>query len=519
MQTRTLTAVRITLLVALPGAAARGGTLHGTVKLGGIIENQTGDRSAVQETYNVYNGFSLDQLRLSGTPGQSDYLMLDLREINLDSRRADLVYRRPGFFGFNAGYDQTRQLFSPDGAVNSMRKDWKVGAQYSPLKWLDLSGNFNYLSRDGGRISFPPGTPSVLGTGYDNVLKSGQLAAQVQRGRSGGALAYDVSKFSDRLNGSADRTGQVVSARFYAPTPFYDNWTNLLRAAYGVSKLSATDIDYKLSHFQYTGVVAPVRLLEFRYNFDASRLDDQATALRTDRFQNGLDATWFHKFGQVSGGYVYETNDDDRTLTQYHSWQAGTVLRYGKYVTARVNYAGRNKNDQEDLTLLKDIESNRLRARLQVQPIEPLAVGGGYARRERECPDIRVKSDGEAANGFARYTYAGWGGLSAEYSYSNDTFRDRAGGFDSRSDIATLRGDFDRIKDLRLGSGVTYLNIGRDLDIEKWLVFVEGAYRFRNKYLIEAKYNAYNYDDYILVGRYYTANVLRMNVGYDFNLK
>jgi hypothetical protein len=310
-----------------------------------------------------------------------------------------------------------------------------------------------------------------------------------------------------------------VSARLYTPCFFYDKWTHLVRGAYGISKLSENEIDYKLSSFEYTGIVRPLHAFEFKYNFDASRVDDEATSLKTDRFQNSFDATCFYKFGQVSGGYVYETNDDDHTLTHYNSWRAGTVFRFRKFVTARVNYSERNKKDQEELTLLKDVEADRFRARLQVQPIAPLTVGGGYSWREREFPDIRVKTEGDVASGFVRYTCSGWGAISGEYSYTNDTYDDLVAGFNTRSDIVTGRVDFDRIKDLQLGGGVTYLDIGGDLDIEKSMIFVEGAYTLRNDYHIEVKYNVYNYDDYVLLDRYYTANVVWVNVGYDFDLK
>jgi hypothetical protein len=66
---------------------------------------------------------------------------------------------------------------------------------------------------------------------------------------------------------------------------------------------------------------------------------------------------------------------------------------------------------------------------------------------------------------------------------------------------------------------VTYLDIRRDLDIEKSLVFAEGAYTLRDDYHLEVACNVYNYDDYVLLDRYYTANVLRINVAYDFHLR
>lgn len=520
MRMTTIKTLLVLLAVALPASAVSAGTVNGTVKVGGIIMNQSGDRTAVQETYNVFDGFSLDQIRLNGTMAAADHFMLDLREINLDSRKADFVYRRPGLFKVDAAYDQNRRLFSSDGGLNAERKDWRAGAQYAPVKWLMLHGNMNYQTREGDREPYPVGTvDGFLGGRYDNSLKVGEVSAAVNHNRYGGAVTYRLADFNDDLDGSADRRGQVLSARLYGPCRFYDKWTHLVRGSYGTSKLNNLDLETKFTRFEYTGVIAPLHAFQFKYNFDASRTDDDATAVKTDRFQNNFDATWFHPFGQVTGGYGYETNDDDDFLTSYQSWRAGTVLRYGKYVTARVNYAGRNKNDEEDLTLLKDVESSRFNAKLQVMPIEGLSFGGNYAQREREFPDIGVEVDGEAAGGFARYAYEGWGSISGQYDYAKDDYDDLYAGFNARSDIFTARATFDRIKDVRLGGGMTYLDIGGDLDIEKWVVFAEGRYTLQNNYHLEVKYNAYNYDDYVLLDRYYTANVLRINVGYDFDLK
>jgi hypothetical protein len=519
MRMKTITTAWVTLVVALAASSAGAAKVDGTVKMGGTIFSEAGDRSAVQETYNVYDGYSLTQIRLNGTLDPRQYFMLDLRDMNLDSRQGSFAYRVPGMFQLTAGYNQHRQVFDPARSVTSDRKNWKIGASLTPSRWVSVSGNFGYLTRDGDRLSYPLGTLSVLGTGYDNALKTGTVTVDAHKDRRGGAISYSLSDFSDNVNSDADRKGQVVSARLYAPMPFYDRWTHLLRASYGVRKLSNGDLEYKLSSFQYTGVLEPVTKLQLKYNFDASRVDDQSTKLKTDRFQNNVDAAYFYKYGRVDAGYGYETNDDDRSLTSYQSWRAGTVFRYQKYVTARVDYAGRNKDDLEDVTLLKDLESYQFRGKLDVRPIDRLSLGGGYAKRHREFTDIHVVSDGKVWNGSARYDYERWGSVSADYEYSEDEFTDLLAPYATDARIVTGRVEFTRIRNLHLAGGVTYLDIRKDLNIEKSMVSVEGSYRLLRDYQLEVKYNVYNYDDYILLNRYYTANVLRINVAYDLHWK
>jgi len=510
------TAILPAVVATLVASPLWAGNWDGTIKVGGIVIDEEGDLSTVQETYNIHDGFSLTQIRLSGGPDPNHYLRLDLREINLDGRQGDFLYRKPGMFRLKASFDQHRQVFDPHRAVTSERKDWKLGARITPVKWLSVSGDYNNLKREGDRLSFPVGTESALGTGYDYTLHSGGIGLEARKNRRGAAVKYRVSEFTDDRNTDADRTGQVLSARVYAPCLLYDKLTHLFRAAYGISDLPNRDLDYTLKKFQYTGVVRPVRQFQFKYDFDAQRIDNESTNLQTDRFQNIVDATYFHDAGSVFAGYGYEMNDDDRRLTSYHSWRAGTTVRSDTYV-AKFRYSGRVKRDDEDLTLLKDSEASRLRADFEIRPVPGFDLGLGFNVRDREFPDIGVESEGRAIRSHGGYSYGGWGRLSGTYTFTEDRYRDRAGSYDVNNHVVTGRVDLERIKDLRLSSGLTYMEAREDLDIEKSILFFEGVYTVRDNLHFEVKYNIFNYDDFILRDRYYTANVVWFNVAYDLH--
>src|SRR5262245_58449997 len=113
MRTSTQISVAGALSIVLLGHAAAATTLDGTLKLGGIILDETGDLSAVQETYNIYDGFNVSEVSLTGTFNPRNHFRLFLSDINLDSRRADFQYRMPGTFKLTGGYDQHRQVFDP----------------------------------------------------------------------------------------------------------------------------------------------------------------------------------------------------------------------------------------------------------------------------------------------------------------------------------------------------------------------------------------------------------------------
>jgi hypothetical protein len=328
-------------------------------------------------------------------------------------------------------------------------------------------------------------------------------------------VAYDFSDYADDLSDVVDRNGRIFSARLYTPDPFIDKLTHAFRAAYGIHEISDSDLDYTLTNFQYSGTVRPHPRFQFKYGFFANRVDNESTDLKTDNFRNSLDATVYHEYGRVFGGYTYETNDDDRTLTSFDMYRVGAVLR-GSKASIKINYANRNKKDLEELTLLKESESQTFSARGQLQVSKNFVLGGRVYARERELPDIGVEIDGRSANVFARYSYESWGSIGVDYTRSSDEYDDRVGRFDTESNFVTSRAEFTRLKNLRLAGGATLIDIEEDLDIEKSVMFVEADYTIREDYHLEVRYNVYNYDDYILLDRYYTANVVWLNVAYDF---
>jgi hypothetical protein len=508
----------IVLLIALPISAAR---LNGTLKLGTIsLDEEAGDLAAMQETYNIHDGFSVSQVLLNGQLSSRSFFMLNLEEINLDSRKGLLSYRVTDLGQLNIRHDKHRQLFDAGGAVVSEREDWHFGASVTPADWLSLTGASNIQVRDGERLDYPIESASFLGNRYDYTLSNHRFEAEVHKDGRALAIGYETSDLSDDLLAGADRSGRIFSARVHGKCLLFPiDLSHYARVAFGKQELSDSNLDHTLSAFQYVGTVKPHDRFHLSYKLHLNRIDDDATDLRTDYIRNDFDLTYRHRYGRVFGGYGYVTNDDDRTLTSYDTWHLGTAFRYEDWVRAKISYASSNKTAEEDLTLLKDVEDSRFKASVQSRPVEELTVGASFVDRMREFPAIDVKADGKTVSTFARLAVTPWGALSADYSYSDEDYDDRAGGFQSESHTVTGRVDFEAIEDLRLSAGLTYLDIGKDLDIEKSVLMFEGRYDLLEDYFVEVKYNVYNYDDYVLLDRYYTANVVWVNFGYRLSLE
>jgi hypothetical protein len=493
------------------------GSVQGVVKLGAISIDESGkDLTAMQETYNIYEGFSVSQIKLNGQVGQRSSFFLDLKEINQDSGKGLFTYRVQDLAKFTVKYGRHRQLYDADGSVSSERKDWRVGASVTPTDWSRVTADFGHQTRTGDRLGQPTGGNSVLGGNYDYTIINGKVAAEARHnsGRSF-VVGWDFNAFDDDQFTAARRRGDVLSARLNGPCLLFPTKvTHFIRAAYGKQSLESFRLDQTMSNFQYLGMYKPNRALQFKYRFYAGQIKDDATTYQTDNIRNDFDAKLYHNYGQVFGGYGYVTNDDDLRLTENHAWRLGLSLHHQKLLRFRISYANSEKTDQEQRTLLKDIESSRLKVSLKSQLHDNLSVGMTYADRRREFPVIDVVADGKRVSVFSRVDANDLGAISLEYSYSEDSYDDRVAGFDVNNNALTGRIDFNRVKNLNLAAGITYLSISQDLDIEKTILMFEGDYTFADDYFIEVKYNVYNYDDYLIRDRYYSANVIWLNVGY-----
>src|SRR5262245_28166607 len=108
MKPRFLIAMICLLGTAATAHADSTAVWEGRVRVGGILIDETGDRSAMQETYNLFEGVSLSSLFLKGHSDPRTHLLLDLTDINLGDRRGRFDFRRVGALHLVSTYAESR---------------------------------------------------------------------------------------------------------------------------------------------------------------------------------------------------------------------------------------------------------------------------------------------------------------------------------------------------------------------------------------------------------------------------
>ena len=525
---RNAAAIWVACAVLVPMCAAADSTSvwNGEVRVGGVIEDETGDVSVMQETFNIHEGVTVTRLRLNGRFDRNTHLYLDADNLTLDGRRAQLDLRRTGWGRFRSKYDENEFIFDPAGAVVSTRRDWFSTLTLTPRRWLWVSGDYNLQTRRGDRIGFPNGVDSNIGDAYDSNLN--RWRAQVQANHHlgvSGSLQYDGVALSDGIDPRHQRDGMILSANLRLPGFITNRLTHVLRGSIGESELPTLGTSYDLMTVQYTGVAALMRPLRLKYRFYAAQVDDKAEDNQTDRWIHDVDAEFQWKAALASAGYGWEAWDDDRSVTTYDNIRAALSLHHpNQKISGRLAYSTRNKEDEEDQTLLRDTEYARAEVRLDARPMAGVTLGGRAAERTRKLPDLDAEAEGLAISAYGTYRYEHFGEtgviaatLGADYRYGDDDYDNAVGEYHVTSQFVTGRIDLDVYEKIRAAAAVHFIDLGDDIDIEKSILSFELGYTFFSKFDAKAKYNVYNYDDFLIAGRYYTANVVWIDVGYGFS--
>jgi hypothetical protein len=499
---------------------------EGRVRVGGILMDDTGNKSVMQDTYNIFEGVSLSSLHLNGQFDPRNHLLLDLTDINLGDRRGQLDVRRAGTLHLLSTYAESRYVFDASGNIDARRRNSLNTLTYTPSRWLWLSGDYNLQTRTGDRVPLNPGPPGWLGYAYDSKLHRWRGEAQMRASSGiGGTVAYDGVRQNDALDDRRERSGYVVSAILQVPHLVIPRLTNIVRGAIGRSELPYSGLGFDLKNIQYTGLLDATRMLRLKYRFYGSSIDDEATRMRTDNFIHDVDVSARWHRALASAGYGWEALDDDHAVTTSQTWRGALSLSTAENkVSGRVAYSARNTDDEESTTLIKDTELARLDVRLDARPKPTVSIGGRVANRDRRMPDIASEANGWTGTAYATWRYEHFGDkgvvagdVGADYTYADDDYDLTTGHEQVTSNAATARVNVTYHDRIDARASVTYFEAGHDLDIHKSILSFGAGYKFAKGFSADAQYNAYNYDDYLVIARYYTANVVWLNVGYAFS--
>jgi hypothetical protein len=249
-----------------------------------------------------------------------------------------------------------------------------------------------------------------------------------------------------------------------------------------------------------------------------SRTDNEADGLETDNaISTLLLAKQFPRRAEASLAYEFRSQDDlvDRTETNAVIAKGTLLLRDDLRVRGQVAYA--EKKDDERTTLVGEEEITRHRWEIRYDHPAGHRLTLRYRDRRRDFEDIGAEADFSTFSTTATVNLPRWGTGFGTYSYSKGDYLNTTNAFKFEQHLITARATSIRHRHVQLTSGLTYLRSRLRADIEKIIFSVGANVDLSRGYQFNIRYNAHNYDDFMVSDRYYTANVVTVDLQKELN--
>ena len=514
-----ITILALLILSSILPVFAAASEQQGTVKVGYVFLDQTGNQAVNQGTSNIYEGVALSLHNYSALFDNGMRFNADMTNITLKNRNLWFSAGRSGHGGIEFRHKAYRRIYDFEGEKETHRytTNGRIWWQAHPL--VRLYGDIATTKRSGQSIQLfePESAIGLDNIDYSDVMYG--IGATVQKNRTLGSLEFRGSSFSDNESTLNDRTTQRMKASFSTQCRFYTKMS--WYAGYQYYRLKIKDRSDTLSANTFWG---GARLyynsgFNFRYSFIFDRADRTGDLVATDNISQALYAgkTW-RGFGGITVGYQYRVVDDLREQRSGNSWSASGWYKVIPDLTIRAGFGLQtlDVDDGRSLTGRRDRDRAWGSARY--------AFDQGWLRlklvgHQTDYDDIGSSADYLKGSADGSFEMAQYGIISAAYSYYKGDYTNSSGRFIFADH--TLSGDLltREYQHARLGFGGTYWRSRKDKDIESFSVRFTGLYSFDNGIGIEATYMSHNFDNLgdpsPVYTDYYTDNIVEVSVSYS----
>lgn len=505
---------------ALLGGSLWAGDGAGTIKLGYIYLDETGNQSVNHGTFNEYEGaaLSLDKFRYTFNNGMQS--RLDLKRISLNNRDLRGSLTKHGLFGLEITNNQYRRFYDFDGNTFARRAQTGAALWFKPNKYVTVSGGGNGIGYRGETADhFDPVIPAApTKVDYDQVSYNGGIRFN-KNGRMFQAR-YEHADFSDNYNSARDQSRFAVKLDGYFPVPNYEN--RLILSA-GFRRFES---EFKTSSFgMRSNMVWGAALanlpynLSVKYSFLFDRTASDSDYVATDNIINAgyVTYTWPAR-AAITVGYQHNINDDYFDEVKANSYYVSGWWKPAARFELRGEHGMRSEEVKAGSRLTGDQDFGRFRLSVKYRGEEVKFAKISYEGTRRENDQIGSDIDFNRFGLDLSAALKGYADLSGGYSYSAGEYENGEENFEFRDHVIYCDLTAREYYNFTAGLGGTYYRSQRDLDVESFVLRFSGNYKLGSGYYIEARYNIHNFDDFLVRDRYYTANIVEINISKDISL-
>ncbi len=489
----------------------------GDLKLGYTYLSDKGNLAMSQPTFNDYKGIGLSLENFRYQCSKGTIFRADLKNITLDNRNLNLGIEKAGLWGLNANLNKYRRIYDFEGKDATKRDQFGSDLWVNLNKRLRIFGGFSSIGLK-GKIddSFNLGADAPRQMEYSQ--KNYNVGARINC--NGGMFQAEYLKINYKDKKISDRDQDRQNVRLNALMPVLKN--NRLIASGGFqsfeTKYTASGFKIKSNTVWGGGLLNLPHHFSVNYNFIFNRAGSDSDMVKTDNIANTvyLNHVWPNLAG-LTVGYQNDIRDDfDKQLKSNSYYFSGWVTK--NRCELRADYGSRAEDVKKGTRLVGNEDRTRFKVQTKYRYTDATWLGLSYEGKQRKNDDIGSKADFNRFGAQCAVKFGDLFNLNGGYFYATGKYKNIESEF--KFTDHELFGDITLKEFCRLtpGFGALYYRSKRDLDIEHFNLRFSGTYRLVSDFELEAIYNVYNFDDFLVSDRYYTSNIVEINLikGFSF---
>lgn len=522
-----LCTTRVSMVAAEGTSELAAPVFYGYVKLGVTALDQDGDAGTTIEAYNISRGLTFSRIILNGKVGTNNRVSLDVGNVTEHQMKGSLEFAASGLFTVRFDGTRLRYLRSAPGTPEFSREFKGVSASVTPERWLKLYGGVSFQEKLGDRVALLTDDLDFPGTTYDYSAQARNAGGQLRsKGRSI-ELDYVWRRFESETNSLLNRDGRRL--RVTAHGPILRNVS--FSASYVGDKSIFDETDASVYVKSYSGILTfiPVKFLTVSGHVNHKNAEDDLTQVLSRVLTAGGKASIRYKsLLTTEGGYEYtrrtsipETSGtlDGKREVSSNALLAGITARFSDRTKLLLRYRTRSTNRSKYEGLTGPFDTDNFVSKLEGWATTFVQYSLAFEDRERSNDELMSSGRTRGFTVFANITPTA-GQYPPSLRISGSTFRaefaEPQGDFVTDNILLSARLKYTFIRGLSAETGITHIDVRKDLDIRKDIAVASLQYEFVSGYAVELKYDLFSYDDLVSYRNNYAANVVTLNFSKKF---
>lgn len=515
------------LLLPAPAPAraqAAATTYRGSIGLGAVLIDETGDRSAFRERADLFEGLSLRSIGFHAVTARGMRIDLDAPRIDPTAHDARLEIGSRRLSG-SVRSARNHFLYDPAGDLRSQRDQLTGDLRLRPVRHVELFGEYARHDLSGRRQALEASEDGALGPSYDQETETWRGGVRLDGLRSNVSVSYLGRMLTSRSAPDFDRGVHGVEAHLRSrPLAVMSaegvyGWSRT-RLSLDGSTMEADRVSGRLDFDMGGGFTAgPTGRYE--------EATDRALLVRSQIWALGLGVRGSFSRGwcDVEGeGGQRETSDG---LSKVRGLRAAGGYTLGGGLSARGLYErrARHRRDIEPPspgqpsfpTPIGTLMAQRVEGRLRWREAGRWTAEGLVARLDKDYDDVRVEQQGWRY-GLQGSLRAG-GGVRCDAGWRlDDTAEARPESrYDLRTNVLFGGVDITAWPRLALRARADYYRMQRDLDEWKLLVTAGAELEVVRDLFLGLAYDRNCFDEEFDTGDY-RANVWQLTLRHAFGM-